>query len=89
MIIARVTQYLKLNGRAALHDMATVLRIEPQALRAILHQLENSGRVKQLAAGTPCKGGCSKCSPQAVELFEWQRQTPPETPTPHHDATNG
>ncbi len=77
MIVTRVCQYLKLNGRAALRDMAAVLRIEPDALRAILQQLQASGRVRRLPAATPCQGGCNKCQPESVELYEWQLHQSP------------
>lgn len=71
MILNRILSYLKLNKRAAVKDMAVVLDIEPEALRAILIRLESRGNIRRLAAGTACSGGCSKCSPETVELYEW------------------
>jgi predicted ArsR family transcriptional regulator len=71
MILNRVTGYLKLNKRASVRDMAAVLNIAPEALRDILSRLEHRGHVTRLASGTQCGGGCSKCSPQSIELYEW------------------
>ncbi len=71
MILSRVTGYLKLNKRASVRDMAAVLNIAPEALRDILTRLEHRGHVARLASGTTCGGGCSKCSPQSIELYEW------------------
>lgn len=71
MILARITDYLKTNRRAALTDMATGLDATPEALREMLAVLERKGRVQKLPTGTACGGGCNKCSPASVELYEW------------------
>ena len=72
MILNRIMNYFKLNKRGSVKDMAVVLDIEPEALRAMLVRLESRGKVRRLAAGTLCGGGCSKCSPETIELYEWQ-----------------
>lgn len=71
MILTKVTTYLKLNRRAALKDMAAVLDISHDALRAMLDRLQARGSVRRLPAGTACGGGCNKCKPDNVELYEW------------------
>ncbi|MCD8537063.1 MAG: FeoC-like transcriptional regulator [Burkholderiaceae bacterium] len=71
MILSKVSNYLKLNRRAALNDMASVLDISPNALRAMLDRLEAKGSVRRLPSGTSCGGSCSKCKPQEIELYEW------------------
>ncbi len=71
MILSKVANYLKLNRRGALQDMALILKISPDALRAMLRRLESSGKVRRLAPGTSCGSGCRKCKPHEVELFEW------------------
>lgn len=73
MILNRVRTYLQLNRRAALQDMASVLDVSQEALRAMLNTLETRGAVRRLPSGTPCGGSCTKCSPEAVELYEWVR----------------
>ena len=71
MILSKVRSYLQLNRRAALLDMASVLDISPDALRAMLDRLETKGNIRRLPAGTACGGGCNKCKPDAIELYEW------------------
>lgn len=71
MILSKVTNHLKLNRRAAVQDMAGLLDVSPDALRAILARLEAKGNVKRLPTGTSCGGSCSKCKPEEVELYEW------------------
>ncbi len=71
MILSRVSDYLKIHRRAALTDMAIGLDATPDALRGMLTVLERKGRVHKLPSGTACGGGCCKCSPASVELYEW------------------
>ena len=74
MILSRVSEYLKTNRRAALTDMATGLDATPEALREMLAILERKGRVVKLPAGSTCGGGCNKCSPASIELYEWVQE---------------
>lgn len=71
MILSQVSDYLKTHRRAALHDMALGLDASPDALREMLAILERKGRVRKLPAGSSCGGGCNKCSPSSVEIYEW------------------
>jgi len=71
MILSKVSNYLKLNRRAALQDMAAVLDVNPEALRAMLARLESKGNVRRLPSGTSCGSSCSKCKPEQIELYEW------------------
>jgi hypothetical protein len=71
MILSRVNDYLRQHKRASIGDMACGLDTQPDALRAMLSALERKGRVRRLPAGTACSGGCCKCAPDSVELFEW------------------
>lgn len=71
MILSQVSDYLKTHGRVALIDLALHLDADPDALREMLAVLEKKGRVRKLAAGTTCAGGCHKCNPASVELYEW------------------
>jgi hypothetical protein len=74
MILSRVSDYLRERRRASLTDMALGLGATPEALRDMLAILERKGRVRRLPAGTPCGGGCSKCHPSSVDLYEWVDQ---------------
>jgi hypothetical protein len=56
---------------ASITDLAHGLDTTPAALKGMLATLERKGRVRRLPAGTACAGGCCKCDPNAVELYEW------------------
>jgi hypothetical protein len=73
MILSQVSDYLKTHRRAALHDMSLGLDASPDALREMLAILERKGRVRKLPAGSSCSGGCNKCSPSSVEIYEWAK----------------
>lgn len=70
-ILSRVEQLLREQHRASLRDLAESLDTAPEALRGMLELLRRKGRVRQLPGGTACGGGCSKCRPETVEIFEW------------------
>lgn len=76
MILSQVSDYLKTHRRAALRDMAIGLNTSPDALREMLAVLQRKGRVTKLAAGSSCGGGCTKCSPASVEIYEWNVPAP-------------
>ena len=71
MILSELTAYLATRKRAALIDMSHHLGSDPEALRSMLSMLERKGRVRKLPSGTTCGGGCSKCDPAAIEIYEW------------------
>lgn len=71
MIVSRLDEYLAAHGRAALGDLARQLGTAPDALRGMLALLERKGRVRRLPAGAARCGGCSRCDPAEVEIYEW------------------
>jgi DeoR/GlpR family transcriptional regulator of sugar metabolism len=70
MILARIESHLRERKRASLTDLAETLDTNPEALRGMLDVLIRKGRIQRLPSGTACGGGCSKCKPETVELFE-------------------
>ncbi len=70
MILSEIRDYLMLNRRAALADMANRFDVTPDALRGMLDKLVAKGRIKKLPAGTACSG-CSECDPASTEIYEW------------------
>lgn len=70
MILARVESHLRERKRASLTNLAETLDTHPEALRGMLDMLVRKGRIRRLPSGTSCGGGCSKCRPETVELFE-------------------
>ena len=71
MILSQLNDYLQFRGRASVMDMAIGLNTTPDALREMLAVLERKGRVRRLPSGTLCSGGCTKCDPANIELYEW------------------
>jgi len=71
MILSELTHYLAEQKRAALTDISYHFDSDPQALRMMLSMLERKGWVRKLPTGTACGGGCSKCDPASIEIYEW------------------
>lgn len=71
MLVSKLSNYLSEHKRASVMDMSYGLQASPDALRAILARLESKGRVRRLPNATACGGGCSKCDPNHIELYEW------------------
>jgi len=71
MIVTQVRDYLKQNGQASLRDMALEFGMEQDALRPIIGQWIDKGKVKILPTGSTCQGGCTSCAPETIEIFEW------------------
>ncbi|THF63254.1 FeoC-like transcriptional regulator [Pseudothauera rhizosphaerae] len=70
MILSRLTDHLRSHGRASLADLARALDTTPDALEGMLKLLERKGQVRRLE-GAPCPGGCCKCDPATLTLYEW------------------
>ena len=87
MIISRLSAYLQQHQRASLHDMALGLDTDAEALRNMLSVLERKGRVSRLPSGTPCSGGCGKCQPHTVEIYEWTGSALADLPAPNQLVT--
>lgn len=71
MILADLRDYLRMQGRAAVYDLALYFDADAEAIRGMLAEWERRGRVRRLPDGTACEGGCNKCDPAAVEIYEW------------------
>nr|WP_239056628.1 FeoC-like transcriptional regulator [Wenzhouxiangella limi] len=52
--------------------MAMRFRTDPDALRGMLSKWISKGRVQKLPSGTACGGGCCRCDPQSIEIYEWR-----------------
>ena len=72
MILSEVRDYLRTHHRAALSDLALRFGTDPAALRGMLDKWIAKGRVEKLPSGTACGGGCCKCDPETIEIYEWK-----------------
>ena len=71
MIVTQVRDYLKQNRQASLRDMALEFGMDQDALRPIISQWIDKGKVRALPTGSTCQGGCASCAPETIEIFEW------------------
>jgi DeoR/GlpR family transcriptional regulator of sugar metabolism len=69
MILSELRSYLTERRRASLADLANRFDTDAEVLRGMLATLERKGRVRKLAVRA-CGGGCSKCEPTSLELYE-------------------
>lgn len=72
MIFSELREYLRLHKRAALQDMAVHFRTDADALRGMLNKWIAKGHLQKLPSGTMCGGGCCRCDPASLEIYEWQ-----------------
>ncbi|MCH9698613.1 MAG: FeoC-like transcriptional regulator [Gammaproteobacteria bacterium] len=75
MILTEIKHYLQNQHRVPLKDLSYRFDIDPDTLRVMLQRLIDKGCLRILDPGTPCSGGCSKCPPQDVEIYEWMNST--------------
>ncbi|GAB6039629.1 FeoC-like transcriptional regulator [Endothiovibrio diazotrophicus] len=71
MIFSELRSYLKEHHRAAVVDLATRFDSSPAAVRGMLEEWERRGKVRRLPQGTACGGGCCKCAPDSIEIYQW------------------
>ena len=71
MILSELTAYLAKQKRASLIDLSHRFDSDPEALRGMLAILERKGRARKLPSGATCGGGCNKCDPASIEIYEW------------------
>ena len=71
-MLSELRHYLQIHGRAPLNDIALHLQMEPDAVRPLLEKWRRKGKVVKLDSGDDCGGGCNKCDPEAVEIYQWR-----------------
>lgn len=70
MILSDLKSYLVERKRAPIGDLTNHFNSEPEAIRGMLMHFMRKGRVQRLDGDTTC-GGCNKCDPFALEIYEW------------------
>jgi len=66
-----IQDYLKTHKAACLSDLALHLKADPAAIEPMLDMLAARGRIRRVSAGPKSCGGCTKCLPQSLALWEW------------------
>jgi len=69
-----IQEYLRKHRRACLNDLAVHLNADPQAIAPMLEMLAARGRIRRVGTETKNCGGCTKCLPQSLVLWEWVRK---------------
>lgn len=71
MVLSELRNYLQENRRVLLVDLANRFDMDPDALRGMLQKWVNKGKLRKVSGDTGCSGGCCKCDPATLELYEW------------------
>ncbi len=69
-MLQEIRTYLRGRRQASLKDIAVALGSDEQTVRHALRQWQAKSQVRQLPAGTPCRG-CQLCASDEIELYEW------------------
>lgn len=70
MILSQLRNYIREHKRVALRDLVYHFGVDAEAARGMLETLERKGRIRKLPSGTACSGGCDRCAPATIELYE-------------------
>jgi predicted transcriptional regulator len=72
MILTELQTYLAQRGKVSLTELESHFRTDSNALRGMLNRLIRKGRIRQHI--TEKCGGCTQCSPELFEVYEWVGQ---------------
>ncbi|TCS64347.1 FeoC-like transcriptional regulator [Varunaivibrio sulfuroxidans] len=71
MILSDLKSYLSKRKRAPIGDLVNRFDAEPDALRGMLDHFIRKGQARRLDSDGGACGGCQKCAPLTVEIYEW------------------
>ena len=74
MVLSDIKHYLQERRQASLRDLAFHFDTDPDAMRGMLAQWIQKGRVARCSLEGACGRGCGgcHCDPAAMELYQWQ-----------------
>ncbi len=72
MILSQIRDYLADRGQATLAEIALYVDAEPEAVRGMLEQWVNKGKVERRKVEPACGTSCDRCHPAAMELYVWR-----------------
>ena len=70
-ILREIRDYLQIRQRASLNDIALHFETPPDAIRPMLEQWINKGKVNRCDA-LKCNGCASSCGAAQEESYEWR-----------------
>lgn len=71
MLLTELRHYISTHRRVTLVDLINRFEIQPEAMRAMLAHWIRKGKVRHHVGSGACTTGCSKCSPESLEFYEW------------------
>lgn len=75
-MLSDLRSYLQAHGRAPLTDIALHLQMEPDAVRPLIEKWQRKGKIIKLEGDDNCGGGCNKCDPETIEIYQWSDDRP-------------
>ena len=81
MILSRILDLLAKQQTATLYEIARAVDSPPPAVRSMLETLQRKGLVHRLQMQPGCGSRCSRCAPDAVEVFAPGPASDPPTPS--------
>ncbi|MFW6107737.1 MAG: FeoC-like transcriptional regulator [bacterium] len=70
-MLSEIRRYMRESGTVSLYDLALHLDAQPDAVRGMLEQWTDRGRVRKVPVPECCRGCPTRCDPLRLELYEW------------------
>lgn len=70
-MLSQLRDYLSTRKRAAIGDLAVRFDADPDAVRGMLDTWMRKGKVRRVGPAAADCGGCHKCDPVSLEIYEW------------------
>lgn len=70
-MLKEIQNFLKLRRAACLSDIANHVNASPDAVAAMLDMLASKNRIRRVETRASKCGGCTRCAPQALVVWEW------------------
>ena len=71
MILSELRDYIKIQQKVAMVDIANHFQMDADVLRAMLDKWVSKGKIKKTSLETGCGTSCCKCDPNLTDIFEW------------------
>lgn len=72
-MLSEIRAYIIEHGRVCMADLVNRFDAQPEALRGMLEMLIAKQRIALVQSEMNC-GGCAKCDPELLEIYEWRGQ---------------
>lgn len=74
MILSEIKDYFKERSAASLSDLSIHFNVEPAAMRGMLDQWIQKGKVRKVDHKGSCSNCCSNCKSDHLEIYEWREE---------------